>query len=86
MTGITSFAREHGLRLFLGETGWADNEQCAIEGAAKLAYMRDNSDVWVGWTYWAGGPAWGKYMFSIEPDNLASPVDKPQMTILKGYF
>ena len=30
-------------------------------------------------TYWAGGPWWGDYMFSIEPQN---GVDKPQMAIL----
>ena len=30
-------------------------------------------------TYWAGGPWWGDYMFSIEPQN---GIDKPQMAIL----
>jgi trimeric autotransporter adhesin len=34
-------------------------------------------------TYWAGGPWWGNYMFSIEPQN---GVDKPQMTILVQHL
>ena len=41
--------------------------------------MQQHTNVWQGVTYWAGGPWWGDYMFSIEPQN---GVDKPQMAIL----
>jgi hypothetical protein len=44
-----------------------------------LSYMHQHADVWQGVTYWAGGPWWGDYMFSIEPQN---GIDKPQMAIL----
>ena len=39
--------------------------------------------MWQGVTYWAGGPWWGDYMFSIEPQN---GVDKPQMGILMEHL
>jgi len=43
-----------------------------------LTYMQQHTGAWQGVTYWAGGPWWGNYMFSIEPQN---GVDKPQMGI-----
>jgi endoglucanase len=52
------------------------------------SYMQDNSDVWMGWTYWSGGPWWGNYMYSIEPTNIGQPnqTDSPQMHVLGPYF
>ena len=44
-----------------------------------LTYMQQHSGAWQGVTYWAGGPWWGDYMFSIEPQN---GIDKPQMAVL----
>ena len=41
--------------------------------------MQQHSGAWQGVTYWAGGPWWGDYMFSIEPQN---GIDKPQMAVL----
>jgi endoglucanase len=41
--------------------------------------MADNRDVWRGWTYWAAGPWWGEYMFSVE---LSKTGDRAQMDIL----
>ena len=79
----TLWARTNGYRLFLGETGWARNATCLSEGAALMNYASANPDVWSGWTYWAGGSWWRKdYMFLIRPDNLAAPLDRPQMTTL----
>ena len=45
--------------------------------------MRDNSDVWLGWTYWAAGAWWGDYPMSVEPKNGA---DRGQMIVLKRSF
>jgi endoglucanase len=45
--------------------------------------MHQHQDVWLGATYWAGGPWWGNYMFSIE---VANGVDKPQMDVLEKYL
>jgi Ca2+-binding RTX toxin-like protein len=48
-----------------------------------LTYMQQHTGAWQGVTYWAGGPWWGNYMFSIEPQN---GVDKPQMGILVQHL
>jgi hypothetical protein len=45
-----------------------------------LVYLNQNSDVWLGWAYWAAGPWWGNYRFSIEPSN---GVDRPQTDVLQ---
>ena len=45
--------------------------------------MQQHTGAWQGVTYWAGGPWWGNYMFSIEPQN---GVDKPQMGILLQHL
>lgn len=82
LAAFTAWARAHGVRGFLGEFGWADNRQAQREGRALLCYMARNRDVWLGWTYWAAGPWWGDYMFSIEPKDGAA---RPQMAVL-GKF
>ena len=48
-----------------------------------LTYMQQHTGAWQGVTYWAGGPWWGNYMFSIEPQN---GIDKPQMGILLQHL
>jgi endoglucanase len=48
-----------------------------------LAYMQANADVWAGWTWWAAGPWWGGYIFTIEPSN---GVDDPKLTNLLPYL
>jgi len=52
-----------------------------------LDYLGNNSDVWLGWTWWAGGPKWGNYMFTLDPTNLGAPnqADRPAMSILQPY-
>ncbi len=43
--------------------------------------MESNSDVWMGWAYWAAGTWWNRgYPFNVQPD--AQGRDKPQMSIL----
>lgn len=82
LAAFTSWARAHHAKAFLGEFGFASSDAALKEGADLVAYMAANKDVWCGWTYWAGGPWWGNYMFSVEPSN---GVDKPQMRVLTTY-
>ena len=65
--------------LFLGEVGVTTDQTSLTALDGMLTYMNQHTDAWQGVTYWAGGPWWGNYMFSIEPQN---GVDKPQMAIL----
>ncbi len=48
-----------------------------------LTHLDQNSDVYLGWTYWAAGPWWGDYFMSIEPLEGA---DRPQMTPLSQHL
>jgi len=48
-----------------------------------LYHLEANADVYLGWTYWAGGPWWGSYYTSLEPTNGA---DRPQMTVLQKHL
>jgi len=82
LAAFTEWARKNGVRGFLGEFGWAANDAAQKEGRDLLCFIRANQDVWLGWTYWAGGPWWGDYMFSIEPLDGA---DRPQISVLSEF-
>ena len=82
LAAFTNWARLHHVKGFLGEFGFASSAEAMAEGQDLLAHMAANKDVWRGWTYWAGGPWWGNYMFSAEPSGA---VDKPQMSLLVRY-
>ena len=53
-----------------------------------LDYMEANDDAWLGWAWWAAGPWWGNYMFTLEPTNLGQPsqADRAAMAVLQPYF
>lgn len=92
LAAFTTWARARKVKGFLGEFGWdkdPKNTQAPIEGEAITSYVAKNKDVWLGYTYWAGGPWWpSSYMFTIEPSGLKEnqPVDRPQMEILRKYL
>jgi endoglucanase len=64
------WARENGFAAVLGEFGVADNE-LSLEALRDLCGMLEtNSDVWLGWTAWAGGTWWPQdYMFNLGPSK-----------------
>lgn len=80
---VTQWCREHHVRAFLGEFAVPNSPtgQAAIEN--MLDYMEQNSDVWLGFTWWAAGSRWGQYMFSLEP---AGGQDAPQMAWLTPHL
>jgi endoglucanase len=82
VTAFTQWLKDNNYKAFLGEFG-VPGSQVGLEAIDNLLdYMEANSDVWTGWSYWAGGPRWGDYAFSVEPSN---GVDKPQMSILAEH-
>jgi endoglucanase len=42
-----------------------------------------NTDVVDGWLWWAGGPMWGNYVFTLEPSGGN---DRPQMALLSPFL
>jgi len=83
LQAFTTWARSNGYRAVLGEVGAASNATCDLAVANALGHLKSNADVWAGWVWWAAGPWWGSYMYSIEP---AGSTDKPQMAVLKPYL
>jgi len=85
---LTAWGRTNGIRLFLGEFGAANNAGMFTAMGNMISFMQVNPDVWMGWTYWSGGPWWGSYFQSIEPTNLgqSNQADAAQMTALLTYL
>lgn len=79
LKAFTGWLKQHGHRGLLGELGAGRNDTCYAALDDALTHIDQNRDVWMGWTYWAAGPWWGDYMFSLEPENGQ---DRPQMAPL----
>lgn len=80
---FTSWLKQHGKRGFLGEFAGGRNDTCNAALDNMLTYVDNNVDVWLGWTYWAAGPWWGEYIFTLEPINGA---DRSQLLPLSQHF
>ena len=83
MAFFTRWLRQNKMRGFLGEFGSSANNTCLAALDDILTRLEKNSDVYIGWTYWAAGPWWGNYMFSIEP---AGGIDSLQMEVLSRHL
>ena len=99
LASFTQWLKTHDKRAFLGEFAVAnsrigsgsnsDGPQIGDEALANmLNYLNDNNDVWLGWSWWAAGPRWDNYLFSLEPTNLGQQdqVDRPAMAVLQPFF
>lgn len=65
----TQWLKDNNKKGILGETAGANNQVCIDAVTGELQHLLDNSDVWTGWLWWAAGPWWADYMFSIEPPS-----------------
>jgi len=79
---VTRWAQREKKKLFLGEFGVGSSPECLSALKAMLEAMHDSS-AWLGWTYWAAGPWWGNYPFSIQP---GTSTEAPQLTMLRSYL
>jgi endoglucanase len=78
----TAWLRATHNKGFLGEFAASRTPQCEAALNALLDVIDENRDVWIGWTYWAAGPWWGDYMFSVQPKDGH---DAPQITVLERH-
>ncbi|KKI22020.1 glycoside hydrolase family 5 protein [Sphingomonas sp. Ag1] len=83
LASATEWLREHHARGFLGEFGAPPTSDCLVALETMVSLLDDGRDVWLGWTYWAGGARWNHYPLSIQPD-AGGP--KPQMQVLMPYL
>jgi len=80
LKGFTEWLRKNNKLGFLGEFAGGSNDICYLALNDMLNYVDANSDVWLGWSYWAAGPWWPKeYIFNLEPIDGK---DRPQMDVL----
>jgi endoglucanase len=84
MAGFTQWLRANGKKGFLGEFAGGNNSTCLAALDTMLGYLDQNSDVYLGWTYWAGGPWWGSAWTSIEPTSTGQ--DKAQLAVLVKHL
>ncbi|KAL5314434.1 hypothetical protein ACEPPN_017074 [Leptodophora sp. 'Broadleaf-Isolate-01'] len=69
---------------FLGEFSGGNDDVCAAAVKGMLSYMEDNSNVWLGATWWAAGPWWGSSVYSYEPPSSAAYLY--YLPILRPFF
>jgi endoglucanase len=81
---FTAWLASNNKKGFLGEFAGANNTTCQQAVQDALTYINNNSNYWIGWTWWAAGPWWGNYMYSIEPPTGGG--DAPQMSWLTPYL
>lgn len=86
------FTRANGHGLFLGETGAgsplvAGQEVCGGLIREQLQYILDNSDVWMGYTWYASGFG-ASYPFSLDPSNgnYLEPVETVNLLMNSEYW
>jgi endoglucanase len=87
MQPFTDWARANKKRGFLGEFSGGPTLQttasCLNAIDNQLSHIDQNSDVYIGWTYWAGGPNWGQ---GNPMEHGVYSTDSPQMQILVKHL
>ena len=77
---LSEWLRTHGKRAFLGEFGGSKEPECLAGLTRMLDQMAKEPDVWLGWTYWAGGDWWSpEEGNNIQPDAQG---DRAQLSVL----
>ncbi|OCL11822.1 glycoside hydrolase family 5 protein [Glonium stellatum] len=77
----TNWLRTNKKLGLLGEYAAGNGTTCVAALKDGLAYLDANSDVWTGALWWAAGPWWGDYMYSMEPPTgTAYTVVLPQIS------
>jgi endoglucanase len=80
---FVDWCRENKMRAVLGEFGVPVTANGEASLHDMLKSMERDSDVWLGWTWWAAGSLWHEYLFTIEPKNGQ---DRPQMAWLQPHL
>ncbi|KAF4999382.1 hypothetical protein FGRMN_2523 [Fusarium graminum] len=69
LQSATEWLRKNKKVGMIGEFAGGPNETCKTAVKNMLDYLKANSDVWKGVTWWSAGPWWGDYMYSFEPPS-----------------
>ncbi len=84
---FVNWLRANNKKGFIGEFAGGNNATCKTAVQDMMAYMNAQGDVLMGWLWWAAGPGWGDYPFSIEPTKTSSGMaDRPLFAWLTPYL
>jgi len=83
LISFTNWAKQHNFKAILGEWAGGANDVCYTAITDMLNYIDKNTDVYVGWNWWGGGPWWGNYIFALDPQNGN---DAPQLKYLTSHL
>ncbi|KAK4539263.1 hypothetical protein LTR36_000841 [Oleoguttula mirabilis] len=83
LKAATAWLRSNKKQGMVGEFAGGVNSVCEAAVKDMLSYIDANDDVWTGALWWAAGPWWGTYMFSLEP--TAGPAYATYVPILAAY-
>ncbi|KAJ5666112.1 uncharacterized protein N7477_008560 [Penicillium maclennaniae] len=84
LQSATAWLKKNGKKGVIGEFAGGVNADCEAAVEGMLSYMSDNTDVWMGASWWSAGPWWGSYMYSLEPSS--GPAYSTYLPILEKYF
>ncbi|PSK34883.1 hypothetical protein B9Z65_1466 [Elsinoe australis] len=68
LQAATTWLRTNKKKGLIGEFAGGNNADCVSALKGGLEFITKNTDVWTGALWWAAGPWWGNYIFSIEPN------------------
>jgi len=72
---LATYLRTNKRQAFLSETGGGNTASCEQYVCQALAYLNQNSDVYLGWTGWAAGSFDTSYVLSETPNgNTDQPI------------
>lgn len=81
MTAATSWLRSNRYKALIGEVAYSQDASCNNNGPGFFASLSQDSDVWLGWTWWGAGVEFGSnYIFNLNPNSDGT--DQPQVKIL----
>jgi len=69
LADATAWLKSTGFKGFLGEMGAGSNTACLQAVFGAICSMQQAGGVWIGFSWWAAGPWWGDYIYSIEPPS-----------------
>jgi endoglucanase len=84
LESATTWLKNNNKKGIIGELAGGVNSDCETAVEGMLSYMSENSDVWMGASWWSAGPWWGTYMYSLEPTD--GPAYSTYLPILEKYF
>ncbi|KAL4926595.1 glycoside hydrolase family 5 protein [Aspergillus undulatus] len=69
VASATQWLKDNGKVGILGEFAGGNNNVCQAAVTGLLDALSADSEVWLGALWWAAGPWWANYMYSIEPPS-----------------